>query len=74
MRLCTAQQRTRQRHSSGVALQSHPLNRRAAGKAQPKYLGGLVERFTQRVIDRGRQPPVEAHAFDQQDLAMPARN
>ena len=74
MRFCTTQQRTWQRHSAGVALQGDPLDRWTTGKAQSEDLGSLVERFTQRVIDRSRQPPVTSHAFDQQDLAMPARN
>ena len=67
-----AEQRAGQRHRARVALARQPLDRRPAGKAEAEDLGGLVERFAERVVDRRREPAIAPDALDPQHLAMPA--
>ena len=73
MRLGRSLQRAGQRHRAGIALERQPLDRRAAGIAEAQDLGGLVEGFAQRIVDRGGKAAVLPDAFDGEDLAMPAR-
>ena len=74
MRLGAAQQGARQRHRPGLAPRGEALDRRAAGIAEAEDLGGLVEGFAQRIVDRRGEAAVAADAFDLQQLAMPARD
>ena len=73
MRLRRAPKRTRQRNLARVTGCGQPLHRGSTGIAQTQHLGGLVEGFAQRVVDRRAQPAIPAHALDQQQLAVPAR-
>ncbi len=74
MRFAAADHRPGQRDSGGIAVFRGALHRGTAGKAEAEDLGGLVEGFAQRIVDRGRQPAILPHAVDAQDLAMPARH
>ena len=74
MRLARSFQWARQGDGLGIALERQPLHRRPAGIAQHQQLGGLVESLAQRVVNGGGKAAIAPHAFNGEDLAMPARD
>ena len=57
-----------------IAAERHPLDRRTSGKPQPEQLRRLVERFAERVVDRGAQPDVAPDITHEQKLRVAAGN
>ena len=57
-----------------VALERRRLDGRTAGHRQAQELGRLIEGFTQRIVDRRREPLVAPDGLDEQKLRMAARN
>ena len=56
----------------GAAGLRHPLDFRAAGKAQPQDAGGLVESLPRRIVAGAPYQPVVAMPLHQQQVGMPA--
>ena len=58
----------------GIAAARGALDRRPAGKAEPQHLRRLVVGLAERIVERGAEAAVAAHAQDHQQLAMAARD
>ena len=71
--LGAAEHRARQDEALGVAVLCLALDLRAARIAEPEQLRGLVERFADRIVDRGAEPHVLADIEHRDDLGVAAR-
>ena len=58
----------------GIAAPRVGLDLRAARIAQPQKLRHLVEGLAQRIVDGGAEAVVAAHALDDLELGVPARD
>ena len=66
--------RSRKTETRRVSALGEPRNSGAAGIAEAKHLGGFVERFAGRIVDRLADDFVFADRIDAHELRVPARN
>ena len=64
----------RQSEASRITLKRRALDRWPAGIAKAKHPGDLVECFSDRIVNRAAETMVTPDTFDDQKLAMPARD